>query len=148
MKKRYRPGVFAVVYRKSRKGIEYLILRRVLHWKGWEFPKGGVENEMEKKAVSREVKEEVGLKPKKIIELKKKGRFKYGKEFEERPGVIGQKWRLFCVEVRKGKVSLNKNKDKEHDKYEWLDFEEAYEKLTWKNQKKCLKIVDNYLKKS
>jgi len=146
--KKYRPGIFAVVFKRVNGKIKYLVLRRVLHWEGWEFPKGGIEKENGGKAVRREVKEETGLKPKKIIKFNKKGKFRYDRELNERPGIIGQKWELFCVEVGKGKVSLNKNKDKEHDKYEWLDFEEAYEKLTWKNQKKCLKIVDNYLKKS
>ena len=41
----YRKSVFIVVYRKTEKGILYLILKRKLHWVGWEFPKGGIEPE-------------------------------------------------------------------------------------------------------
>ena len=43
MKPKYRQGIFIVTYAKIGKRIEYLILKRKLHWSGWEFPKGGME---------------------------------------------------------------------------------------------------------
>ena len=39
----YRKALFIVAYRMINNNIKYLILKRKLHWKGWEFPKGGVE---------------------------------------------------------------------------------------------------------
>ena len=71
--KKYRKGIFVVVYSKTKNKIEYLILKRKLHWKGWEFPKGGKRiYETLQMAVKREVKEETGLKPLKIKSFKEK----------------------------------------------------------------------------
>lgn len=148
MKNNYRKGVFIVVYRKNKNKIEYLVLQRKLHWKGWEFPKGGLktwEKRKEEKAVLREIKEEVGgCKVIKIKDMKVKGKYKYNKKMYDRPW-IGQTYHLFAVEVecKKNKIKIDK---KEHSSYKWLDFEKAYKILTWPNQKRCLKIVNKTLK--
>ncbi len=151
MKKRYRKSVFVVVYCKTKKGIEYLILKRKLHWRGWEFPKGGVEGLKEKiftkKAIKREVKEETGLEAIQIKNMHVSGKYNYKKMLKDRPGIIGQKYRLYAAEVKKGKVNLNKNHDAEHSDYKWVSFDKAIKKLTWPNQRKCLKIVNSWLKK-
>jgi len=42
-KGKYRKAVFVLLYSKTKKWIEYLLLKRKLHWKGWEFPKGKIE---------------------------------------------------------------------------------------------------------
>ena len=50
LKSKYRKAVFVVGYAKTQKGIEYILLKRKLHWKGWEFPKGKIdegENKLE-----------------------------------------------------------------------------------------------------
>jgi 8-oxo-dGTP pyrophosphatase MutT (NUDIX family) len=142
---KYRKAIFGVAYSKSSKGeIEYLILKRKKHWKGWEFPKGKIEkNETKKDAVKREVREETGLKVLKIKGFKEKGHYLYNKELKDRPGIVGQTYSLFGAWVKKGKVKLGKI---EHNGYKWVSFEEAYKKLTWPNQKKCLKIVNNWVK--
>ena len=63
MTDKYRKAVFIVAYSKINNKIEYLLLKRKLHWKGWEFPKGGAEEkENNLDAVKRELKEETGLK--------------------------------------------------------------------------------------
>ena len=59
--KKWRPGIFIVTYKRVGKEIKYLILKRKLHWKGYEFPKGGIEKkESLKKKATRELKEETG----------------------------------------------------------------------------------------
>ncbi|MFW6233463.1 MAG: NUDIX domain-containing protein, partial [Nanoarchaeota archaeon] len=64
MKKNYRKGIFIVVYTIYNNEIFYLLLKRKLHWKGWEFPKAGVkEKESLIECAKRELKEETGLKP-------------------------------------------------------------------------------------
>ena len=140
-----RHAIFAVVYSIKNKKVEYLILKRKKHWVGWEFTKGGIDLfETRKMTAKREVKEETGQK---ILRLKKfntKGIYKYKKELKDRPGIVGQTYHLFAAEVKKGKVSLDK---KEHSGFKWMNFNEAEKKLTWENQKKCLKIVDDWLKK-
>ncbi|MCK4552776.1 NUDIX domain-containing protein [Candidatus Pacearchaeota archaeon] len=142
--KKYRKSVFIITYTKVKGKIYYLLLKRKLHWKGWEFPKGGRKFfESKKQTVKREIKEETGLVPIKIKKIKISGKFKYNKKFPDRKGFIGQTYSLYAVEVKKKKIILDKL---EHSDYKWLDLEKAIKKLHWPNQRKCLKIVDERLK--
>ena len=78
---KYRKAVFIVTYKKEGDKTLYLMLKRKLHWKGWEFPKGGAKKgETIRQTIIREVKEEVGLKPIKITNYKIKGKFRYNKK--------------------------------------------------------------------
>lgn len=137
---KYREAVFVVVYSLENEIPEYLILNRKLHWKGWEFPKGGIEpGEKIEVAVRREVKEETGLNilgP--LQSFNYSGKYEYTKELVNRPGIKGQTFTLYAAQVKKGKILLD---EQEHEKYEWLKFEEAIKRLSWENQKKCLTIV-------
>jgi len=141
---KYRKGIFIVVYRKENGRIFYLVMHRKLHWKGWEFPKGGIEKgETKEKTLARELKEEAGFFPEKIIEFNVNGKYRYTKKFSDRRDYTGQTYSLFAVEVKGEKASLDK---KEHDDYKWLDFEKSIKLLTWEDQKKCLEIVNMFLK--
>jgi len=146
MKLKFRKAVFVVVYRREKDKIFYLLLKRKLHWKGWEFPKGGVEKEDLLSAVKREIKEETGLAPLKIKKYPIKGKYRYAKMLKDRPGIIGQIYSLYSVEVKpkNNKIKIDKL---EHSDFKWLPFEKAIKKLTWPNQKKCLKIVNKSLTK-
>jgi len=146
MKKRvYRKSVFIVTYSKSKNKISYLILKRKLHWKGWEFPKGGIKSfETKKRAIKREIKEETGLNSLKIKKFNVSGKFKYHKKFKDRPGFIGQSFSLYSCEIPKKKIKFDK---KEHSDYKWMNFKEAMKKLKWTNQRKSLKRVNDYLLK-
>lgn len=144
MLEKYRKAVFIVVYSKTNEGIRYLLLKRKLHWRGWEFPKGGVEaNEAKRATVERELFEETGRKPLKIKQFGFKGSYKYRRQFPGRPGFIGQFFNLFSAEIESGEIKID---NREHSSYEWLTFEKAMEKLSFPNQKKSLKIVQNWLK--
>jgi len=139
----YRRAVFLVVYTKNKSKIEYLLLKRKLHWRGWEFPKGGIEKgEKKEKAVIRELKEETGLKKIKIKRFNFSGKYKYNKEFSSRPRIIGQTFSLYAVEVKKARVRISK---KEHSGHKWVDFKTALKKLKWPNQRKSLKLVNSWL---
>lgn len=141
--RKYRKGVFIVVYIK--KPVRYLLLHRKLHWKGWEFPKGGLlANEKYKHAVTREIKEETGLKILKMRKFDIKGKFIYDKKTEKERKFKGFDWKLFAVEVKKDKVRISR---KEHDNYKWASYSQAVKLLKWPNQKKCIKIVNNSLKR-
>jgi len=144
--KKFRHAVFGVVYSKDNEGkIEYVILKRKKHWKGWEFPKGKIERfETKRMAVRREVGEETGLKVLNTKRFKEKGSYLYHKKLKDRSGVVGQTYHLFAVEVKKenGKLKLDPI---EHNGYKWVSFKEAERKLTWPNQRKCLKIVNKWL---
>ena len=141
--KKYRLGVFIVVYSIRKNKLEYLILKRKLHWSGWEFPKGGKKSsESYKKSVRREILEETGKKPLMIINLNVKGKYKYTKKLKDRPGIVGQTYRLYAVEIKKTRIKIDKI---EHSDYRWVDFKIAMKKLSWEDQRKCLKVVNSYL---
>lgn len=136
---RYRKAVFIVTYiNKPRK---YLILKRKLHWKGWEFPKGGVKNkEPLMLAVLREIMEETGQIPSEINKFDVYGKYKYDKGYADRPDIIGQDYTLFSAELKSSKIKLDK---KEHSGFKFVNYKQALKMLTWQNQKKCLKIVNS-----
>jgi bis(5'-nucleosidyl)-tetraphosphatase len=144
MGEQYRKSVFIVVYAKENNQIKYLVLQRKLHWKGWEFPKEGIEkSETEEDAVRRGTREETGLNIKgKIKKLNMYGEYKYKKRYNDRPNFIGQSFSLYAVEVVHGKVKLDVH---EHSNYDWLDFDNAMKRLTWKNQQRCLESVNSSL---
>jgi len=140
---RYRRAVFIVTYLRTLKGIKYLVLKRKLHWNGWEFVKGGVEKEESLEgAVKREIFEETGQVPVNIDKHNFFGRYKYNKKLSDRNYFIGQSFTLFSAELSEEKVKID---EREHSTYLWLPFSEAFKKLTFKNQKKSLQIVNNYL---
>ena len=148
---KYRKAVFVVTYARTKKGIEYIILKRKLHWKGWEFPKGAVRFfETKKHAVKREIKEETGL-----IQLKGKikkfnysGKYDYDKIYPDRPEIKGQTFTLYAAEVKKPAGEKIKLDNIEHSDYKWVNFSKALRMIKWPNQKKSLKIVNDYLRKN
>lgn len=149
MKTGFRPAVFVVVYQQNpkTKRIEYLILKRRKHWKGWEFVKGGIDaGESIKSAVRREVYEESGNRHVKISRYPFSGTYRYKNVFPDRPGFIGQSYTLWSAEVPFGKKI--RYDSKEHSGFAWLPFERAVRLLTYRNQKKCLSIVNSNLVKN
>ena len=141
---KYRKAVFILTFAKTKKGIEYLILKRKLHWKGWEFPKGKIEKgEKKVNAVKRELKEETGHHALRVMRFNYSGKYNYHKIFPDRSGIRGQTFSLYATQVKKGKVSLDK---KEHNKYKWVNFKTALRMLKWPNQRKSLKIVEEWIK--
>jgi bis(5'-nucleosidyl)-tetraphosphatase len=142
-RKKYRKGIFMVTYAIENNKPVYVIQRRKLHWVGWEFPKGGIEKyESKKNTIKREIKEETGLEIIKITNHKVKGKYKYKKELKDRPGIIGQTYTLYSVEVKKDKIKFDK---KEHTSSKWMTYEEAMKKLTFDNQKESLTLVHNWI---
>ena len=144
-KGRLRKAIFAVVYSKTPNKVKYVILKRKKHWKGWEFPKGKIERfETKRMAAKRESKEETGLKILKIKKFRIKGIYKYKRNLKDRPKIIGQTYTLFALEGKYSKkIIVDK---KEHYLGKWVSFKEAYKNLTWPNQRKCIKIVNDWLK--
>jgi 8-oxo-dGTP pyrophosphatase MutT (NUDIX family) len=142
---KYRRGVFVIIYLKEKGRIEYLILRRKHHWKGWEFSKGGANFlETNRHAARREAREESGLKILKLKRFPYSGKYKYSMQFPDRPGIIGQTFTLFAAEAKKGRVKLDR---KEHSGYKWMSYSQALGSVKFANQKKALKIVNSWLKK-
>jgi len=141
---KFRKAVFVVVYRNERGKRLYLVLHRKLHWKGWEFPKGGMKHENILHGMKRELKEETGCKPLKIIRYHEHGKYRYNKKLADRRNLLGQTYNLFSAEISCRKIRLDR---KEHSGYRWLSFKQALKILTWQNQKKCLRIVEKVLRR-
>ncbi len=142
--KKYRQAVFILPYAKTKKGIEYLLLKRKLHWKGWEFSKGKIEKgESKRDTAKRELHEETGLSPigGKIRKFNFSGKYNYKKILPDRPEFKGQTFSLYAAEVKKGpKITLD---PKEHNGHKWVDFSKALKMLKWPNQKKSLRMVNS-----
>jgi bis(5'-nucleosidyl)-tetraphosphatase len=115
----------------------------LLHYEGghWDFVKGHVEkNESEKQTVRRETEEEAGIRDLTFIEGYRQPISYYYK----RAGKTVYKQVIFyLVESKTDEIRLSK----EHVGYDWLTFEKAYERLTYKNAKETLKKADDFLEK-
>lgn len=144
---KYRRGLFIIIYAIVKGKPQYLVLKRKLHWVGWEFPKGGRRvYETKSMTAKRETKEETGLKILKMKKFNLSGEYKYSKKYPDRKGFDGQSYEaVFAVEVKKSKVQLDK---REHSDYRWMNFAEAVRKLKWQNQKRCLRIVNDFLREN
>jgi len=130
----------AVVFRKDNE-IKYLLLYRKakLHYKeSWDFPKGKIEEEDEKKTIKREILEETGINDVRIIpSFKEKISYFYKKESK----LISKEVVYYLVETKEEKVNISY----EHDGYKWANYNEAIKLLTFDNAKNILKKADNFL---
>ena len=136
----YRKAVFVVVYSMQNNKLEYIVLKRKLHWRGWEFPKVGIEgNENEEETARRGVKEETGLDIKgPIKKFNVYGKYKYAKKLPDSTRSYRTNIFLICTvdKLSKGKVKLDQH---EHSTSEWLGFKEAFDRITQKDQKGMLR---------
>jgi 8-oxo-dGTP pyrophosphatase MutT (NUDIX family) len=126
----------AVVFAKNAE-VNYLLLRyEAGHW---DFVKGNVEpNESEKDTVIRELREETGIAGTEVIDGFRE-RIQY---FYRRQGSTIQKEVVFfLVEAPTKKVELSF----EHIGYDWLNYQGALEKLTFKNAKDVLQKAHAFL---
>jgi 8-oxo-dGTP pyrophosphatase MutT (NUDIX family) len=126
----------AVIFRRDETN-RYLLL----HYEGghWDFVKGHVErNETEKQTVLRETEEETGITDLTFIE----GYREPISYFYRRAGKSVKKEVIFyLIETRAQQVHLSK----EHVGYEWLSYERAMNRLTYKNAKDTLHKAHNFL---
>lgn len=127
-------GVSAIIF-DNNGDIYFLIFHRIKGWKGWEFPKGGIEEgESAEEAIIREINEETGLKKFKIIrKLDIKREFVYQD--------IRYIYDIFIIESSMNIPVTIQQSEPEHDTYLWTTKERALEKLTWPEEKEVLKRV-------
>ncbi len=137
MKKESSAG--AVVFRKG-KETRYLLL----HYEEghWDFPKGNIEEgEPDEDTIRREIKEETGIDDIAIIrEFREKIHYFYKLNNE----LVSKEVVFHLAETKKDKIKLSF----EHMDFKWLSFEEAMEKLTFKNAKNILKKADGFLREN
>ena len=105
----------------------------------WDFVKGNVEpNESEKDTVLRELKEETGIVATQTIEgFREKISYFYRRQGSS----VSKEVVFFLIEAGTKKVALSF----EHIGFEWLNYERALEKLTFKNAKDVLQKAHAFL---
>lgn len=127
----------AVVFKKNQE-VEYLLL----HYEAghWDFVKGNVEpKESEKDTVIRELREETGITEAHFIgDFRKKISYFYRRSGK----TIYKEVIYFLIQAQKGDVRLSY----EHIGYEWLNYEEAVERLTFNTARNVLKKAHKLLK--
>lgn len=132
----------AVIFRKTPRWREYLLIKHSPPYDHWDFPKGHIEKgEKTVDAVLREVKEETGI-SKVIIIPGFKETIRYFVNY------TGEKTLKFVVyflaETKEKKVKISF----EHSDSAWLNFEKAQKQITYKTSKSILKKADEFLQKS
>jgi len=114
----------------------------LLHYEGghWDFVKGNVEpNETEEETVMRELKEETGISQACFI---KGFRETINYFYRARGKTISKRVTLYLAETKETRVTLSF----EHIGYEWLNYQRAMDRLTFKSAKQVLSKAQNLLK--
>lgn len=140
-KKGFERSAGAVIFYKSGKKIDYLLVRSSRGEKYWGFAKGGIERgEKEKETARREIKEETGIDKIEFIN----GFKEWFKVFYKRDEKEFLKTMIFyLVQAKTKKVKLSwENMD-----YTWLGHKDALEKLTYKDSKDVLEKANKFLAK-
>ncbi|MBW2995459.1 NUDIX domain-containing protein [Candidatus Woesearchaeota archaeon] len=129
----------AIVFRKERKGIKYLLL----HYGAghWEFPRGHPEaGEGEKDTVLRELKEETGISKVKFIEDFRK---EFSFYFRRKTELVLKTVVFYLLETSQKTVKLSF----EHIGYRWANLDLALKTLTFKDSKKVIELAHIFLTK-
>ena len=131
--------VDSYVFRRVGEKVEYLLLRRQEGkvfghlWQGVAGRKQEGETAVE--TVMRELKEETGLEPVRLIVVDHVTSFY--QSYNDRMHLVP----VFGVEVNSENVRLSG----EHAEYRWVDIKAALDLLSWKQQKDAIAILDDML---
>jgi len=128
----------AVIFRRDANR-RYLLL----HYEGghWDFVKGHVEkDESETDTVRRETEEEVGMTDLTFIQGYRQPISYY---YKRAGRTVYKEVVFYLVEAHTDAVRLSR----EHVGYDWLTFDKAYERLTYKNAKETLRKAHEFLEK-
>ncbi len=142
-------SVGAVIFRRSERGVEYLLLR--YPHGHWDYVKGHSEaGETQEETLRRETEEESGIKSISIMKgFRKHTRYFYtakGTELEKRKRAGDGIWifkivYFYLAEAIDSEIVISN----EHIGFAWLPFEEAITKLTFPAAKDILTSADVFL---
>jgi dATP pyrophosphohydrolase len=128
----------AHMFRKTKSGLEYLLLKRASNEKYpgvWQMVTGAVEeNEKGYETAIREIKEETNLTPVKFWVVPRMNSF-YSPEKNSVCMVP-----VFAALVEDREVTLSD----EHTEYKWVKKDEAQKLLAWPGQRKSVQIIEDY----
>jgi bis(5'-nucleosidyl)-tetraphosphatase len=129
----------AVIFIKKSEETKYLLLNYAAGH--WDFVKGNVEdNETEKETVLRELKEETAIVDAHFLEgFKETIAYFYRRQGQ----TVHKEVVFFIMESKTDKVTLSF----EHIGYIWLDYQQAMEKLNFKNARDVLQKAHEFLTK-
>jgi len=131
-----RKMIAAVICRDGK----FLVLRRKLRWKGWEFVKGKIEKEGLRHAALREVREETGLKK---IHIVCKLPIEVIYHHKDMKGHTVSALKAFLAECHGGSVRLSR----EHSSFRWVTVEQAEKLLTFDTHKIFLRAAAEHFAK-
>ena len=116
----------------------------LLHYEGghWDFVKGHVEkNETERQTVLRETEEEAGLTQLTFVEGYRQPISYY---YRRAGRTVYKEVIFYLIESKTDVVRLSR----EHVGFDWMSYDRAYERLTYKNAKDTLRKAHEFLEKS
>lgn len=132
----------AVIFRRENDIIYYLLL--FYSQKHWDFPKGHLEDkETDEDAARREIKEETGITDLAFVSgFKKEIKYYFrGKNVAGKKNLISKSVAFFLAESHTKEVKISF----EHEAFEWLPYEQAFERVTFKNSKNILKSAHKFI---
>ncbi len=127
----------AVVYFKDSR-VKYLLLQ--YEARHWDFVKGNVEEgETEKETAVRELREETGIADAVFLDGFKE---KISYFYKRQGATVYKEVVFFLMEAKTMNVKLSF----EHVAFDWLTYEDALKKLTFKNARDVLQKARDFLK--
>jgi 8-oxo-dGTP pyrophosphatase MutT (NUDIX family) len=144
MKMRVERSAGAIVFHRSAKGLEYLLLKHVPdppRPEYWNFPKGHIEKgEKSEEAAKREVLEESGIRGVKILPgFKATDRYVYT--------LKGKKILKFVVWFLARSATKRVKISSEHADWRWLPYLKSYRIIRYRGTKDLLKKAEKFLRK-
>jgi len=134
---KYEKSAGAVLFIKEKESTYLLLQYEAKHW---DFPKGNIEKgETDLQTVKREIEEETSIKDIEIIQDFKEI-MQYHFKFEGE--LINKTVVYYLAKTKSKEVKISF----EHIGFEWLPYDKALEKLSFKNAKDILEKAHKFLK--
>jgi len=142
-----RKGIAAVIFRRRGGALEFLVMHRILRWKGWESLKGGINpGEDGDAALIREIEEEINISSDKLrilgtipgAEIRLNVPLKFRKQMGGFTNALYKPFYLVEV-LQEAKPNLKKDDVQEHDKIKFVPYEKALKMLTYSNTRTALR---------